>query len=107
MINSVGGGVQSAGIWFQANTTIGLEIFNSKIWAHVSPDTYGIFQGGNIPVGIRFSSVLGFTKTVQSTGNLGIAYTDLIGGPVTGTGWVGCIAVADEGAVFYPNACPQ
>ena len=107
VINSAGGGLQSSGIWLQAGTTVGLEIYNSKIWGHVSPDTYGIFQGGNIAVGLRYSSVVGFTKTVQSAGNVGIAWTDLIGGPVTVSGWVGCIAVADEAAVFYPNTCPQ
>ena len=75
----------------------------------MSPIAQGIFQGGNIPIGVRYSSILGATKTVETVHNAGIAWTELIGGPVTGgpNSWVGCIAVADEFAVFYANGCPQ
>lgn len=108
VINSAGGSSKSVGIWLETGTLVGLEIYNSKIWGHVAPFTQGIFQGGNIPMGLRYSSVVGFTKTVQTVHNVGIVWTELIGGPVTGgpTSWVGCIAVVDEMAVFYANGCP-
>src|ERR1041384_2145095 len=108
VINSAGGSVRSAGIWLESGTTVGLDIYNSRIWGHVSPITQGIFQGGNIPVGLRYSSIVGFTKTVETVHNAGIAWTELIGGPVTGSpnSWIGCIAVVDEMAVFYANGCP-
>jgi hypothetical protein len=106
VINSAGGSVRSAGIWFESGTTVGLDIYNSKIWGHVAPTTQGIFQGGNMPIGLRYSSVVGFTKTVESVQNASIGWTDLIGGPVAVSVWVGCIAVADEMAVFYANSCP-
>jgi hypothetical protein len=108
VISSAGGSVRSAGIWLESGTTVGLDIYNSKIWGHVSPITQGIFQGGNIPVGLRYSSVVGFTKTVETVHNVGIVWTELIGGPVTGSpnSWIGCIAVVDELAVFYANGCP-
>lgn len=108
IINSAGGSVRSAGIWLESGTTVGLDIYNSKIWGHVSPITQGIFQGGNIPMGLRYSSIVGFTKTVETVHNVGIVWTELIGGLVTGspTSWVGCIAVVDEMAVFYANGCP-
>jgi hypothetical protein len=108
VISSAGGSSKSVGIWLETGTLVGLEIYNSKIWGHVAPFTQGIFQGGNIPMGLRYSSVVGFTKTVQTVHNVGIVWTELIGGPVTGgpTSWVGCIAVVDEMAVFYANGCP-
>jgi hypothetical protein len=108
VINSAGGSSRSVGIWLESGSTVGLEIYNSKIWGHVAPFTQGIFQGGNIPVGLRYSSVLGFTKTVETVHNVGIVWTELIGGPVTGspTSYVGCIAVVDEMGVFYANSCP-
>jgi hypothetical protein len=107
VINSAGGSQNSAGISLSEGTTVGLDIYNSKIWGHVAPTTIGILQGGNIPVGVRFSSIVGFTKTLQSAGNVSIGWTDLIGGPVTVSGWLGCIGVGDEMGVFYPNSCPQ
>lgn len=106
VINSAGGSVRSAGIWFESGTSVGLDIYNSKVWGHVAPFTQGIFQGGNIPVGLRYSSIIGFTKTVESVHNVGIVWTELIGGPVSVSGWVGCIAVVDEQAVFHANSCP-
>lgn len=106
VINSAGGSVRSAGIWLESGTTVGLDIYNSKVWGHVAPVTQGIFQGGNLAVGLRFSSVVGFTKTVESVSNVGIVWTELIGGPVNVSGWVGCIAVVDERAVFFANGCP-
>src|SRR5215208_881526 len=106
VINSAGASSLSAGIYLEGGTTVGLEIYNSKVWGHVAPTTYGIFQGGNISSGIRLSSVVGFTKTVQTAGNISIGLTDLIGGPVTASGWLGCQGVVDEMGVFYPNSCP-
>jgi hypothetical protein len=108
VINSSGASSQSVAIWLESGTLMGLDIYNSKIWGHVAPVTQGIFQGGNMPVGLRYSSVVGFTKTVQTVHNVGIVWTELIGGPVTGSqnSWVGCIAVVDEAAVFYANGCP-
>ena len=107
VISSAGGSQSSVGISLAEGTTVGLDIYNSKIWGHVSPFTIGIYQGGNIqPVGVRFSSIVGFTKTLQSAGNVTIGWTDLIGGPVTVSGWVGCTALGDEMGVFYPNSCP-
>ena len=108
VINSSRASSQSVAIWLESGTLMGLDIYNSKIWGHVAPVTLGIFQGGNMPVGLRYSSVVGFTKTVQTVHNVGIVWTELNGGPVTGspTSWVGCIAVVDELAVFYANGCP-
>lgn len=106
VVNSLGGSNRSIGIWFEPNTVIGAEIYNSKVWAHISPFTQAIYQGGNMPIGLRYSSILAATKTVESVHNVGIAWTELIGGPVAVTGWVGCIAVADEFANFYTGPCP-
>jgi hypothetical protein len=107
-INSPGGGVRGVGIWLEANTTVGLDIYNSKVWGHVAPTTQGIFQGGNMPIGLRFSSVVGYTKTVETVQNASIGYTDLIGGPVirAPNSWIGCMAISDEMGIFYPNSCP-
>jgi hypothetical protein len=106
VISSAGASSVSAGIYLEGGTTVGLDIYNSRVWGHVAPTTYGIFQGGNISSGIRLSSVVGFTKTVQSAGNVSIGLTDLIGGPVTASGWLGCQGVVDEMGVFYTNSCP-
>jgi hypothetical protein len=106
VISSAGGGSRSIGIWFEPNTSVGADIYNSKIWGHIAPVTQGIYQGGNMPMSLRYSSIVGFTKTVESVQNVGIVWTELIGGPVAVTGWVGCVAVVDEQAVFYNGSCP-
>jgi hypothetical protein len=107
VINSAGGSSRSVGIWFEPGTTVAAEIYNSKVWGHVAPFTQGIYQGGAMPMALRYSSIVGFNKTVESVHNVGIVWTELVGGPVTVTGWVGCIAVVDEQAVFYNGPCPQ
>ena len=63
VIHSAGGAVLSAAIWLEVSTTVGVDIYNSKIWAGVSPTTYGIIQGGN-PC-IRWSSVFKCSRVNQ------------------------------------------
>jgi hypothetical protein len=106
-INSGGGSSASYGINIQAPAWISFEINGSKVWGHVSPTTYGIVQGGQGAVGIQGSSVTGFTKTLQAAGNVSIASTLLQGGPATAQGWIGCMGVWDENAIFYAQgSCP-
>lgn len=107
VINSIQGGLLSAGIWLEQGTTVSLDIYNSKILGQFSPSATGIHQGGLAPVILRFSRVEGPTKTIESAHNVSIAFTDLVGGPVTVSGWVGCMGVGDEVGVFYPNTCPN
>jgi hypothetical protein len=105
-LSSAGGSSASYGVYFESGSWVGLEIITSKVWGHVSPTTYGIRQLGNAAVVLQGSSVVGFTKTIDSVSNVSIASTLLNGGPVTVTGWLGCMGVWDENGVFYANTCP-
>lgn len=105
-IQSWGGGSASYGIDLDAGTWIGLEITGSKIWGHVSPTTYGIRQGGPPAVILQWSSITGFTQTVQAAGSASIQSTHLQGGPATALGWLGCMGVWDENGIFYAQQCP-
>jgi hypothetical protein len=106
-VNSGGGSVASYGIRFEGGATITLEIFQSKIWGHAAPTTYGIFTDGfSASGGIQGGSITGFTKTIQFGGSISIASTFLQGGPATAVGWLGCMGVWDENAVFYTQGCP-
>jgi hypothetical protein len=106
-ISSAGGSSASYGINVVDPAWIGFEITGSKVWGHVSPVTYGIVQGGQGSLIIQGSSVTGFTQTVQAAGNVSIASTLLQGGPSSALGWIGCMGVWDENAVFYAQgACP-
>jgi hypothetical protein len=104
---SSGGSSTSSGVHLSTDTVVTLDIVGSKIWGSGSPTTYGIYQGGNAPVGVGHSSVTGFTQTVQSViSSVSISSTHLQGGPATAGGWLGCMGVWDENAVFYGNSCP-
>jgi len=105
-ISSAGGAQASYGVRFDLGTTVALDIASSKIWGHVAPTTYGISQGGNAPMGLQGASIVGFTKTIESVSNASIASTGLTGGPVSVSGWVGCMGVWDENGVFYAQSCP-
>jgi hypothetical protein len=105
-IISGGGSSASYGIKIESSAWIALDINGSKIWGHSSPTTYGISQGYFGPTGIQGSSVTGFTQTIQTAGNVSIASTLLQGGPATAQGWIGCMGVWDENAVFYTQGCP-
>ena len=106
-ISSAGGSSSSYGAWLSGGSTVNLDVLSSKIWGHVSTTKYGVYQTGNAAMTFQGSSIVGDTKTVQSTvGNVLISTTALQGGAVTVGGWVGCIAVWDESAVFYSNSCP-
>jgi hypothetical protein len=106
-IISGGGSSGSYGINIQSPAWVAFDINGSKVWGHTSPTTYGIVQDGQGPMGIQGSSVTGFTQTVRTAGNIGIASTLLQGGPATAQGWIGCMGVWDENAVFYAQgACP-
>lgn len=105
-ISSAGGSSASYGIYVVDPALVGFDINVSKVWGHVSPVTYGIVQGQSV-LGVQGSSVTGFTQTVQSAGNVSIATTLLQGGPATAQGWIGCMGVWDENAVFYAQGtCP-
>lgn len=107
VINSSGSS-RSVGIFLEQGTTVGLDISNSKIGGHIAPITKGIFQGGSPAVIVQHSSILGFTKTVESViGSISIQATALFGGPATAGIWQGCMGVWDENGVFYTNGCPQ
>ncbi|MEA2562894.1 MAG: hypothetical protein QOH06_4398 [Acidobacteriota bacterium] len=106
-ISSVGGSSASYGINILYLAWISFDINGSRIWGHVSPLSYGIVQGDQGPMGIQGSSVTGFTQTVQTAGSISIASTLLQGGPATAQGWIGCMGVWDENAIFYAQgACP-
>ena len=105
-VNSGAGSSESYGIRFE-QAAITLEIFQSKILSHVAPTTYGIYTDSPSTTGvIQGASIIGFTKTIQFGGNISIASTFLQGGPATAGGWLGCMGVWDENAVFYTQGCP-
>jgi len=105
-LSSVGGSSASYGIFFEASSSIMLDVFASRIYGHVSPTTYGIVQRGSAAIGLQGSTVAGFTKTIDTVSNISIASTFLNGGPTTALGWLGCMGVWDENGVFYANSCP-
>jgi hypothetical protein len=106
-ISSAGGSSASYGINVVDPVLLNFDINGSRVMGHVSPVTYGILQGGQGVVGIQGSSVTGFTQTLQSAGNVSIASTLLQGGQATALGWIGCMGVWDENAIFYAQgACP-
>ena len=80
------------------------EVWGSKIWG----STYGIYTDSpDSPGGIQGSSILGSTKTIQFGSSISIASTFLNGGPATAGGWIGCMGVFDENAIFYAQGgCP-
>ena len=108
-VYSGGGALQSFGVYLGSGTTVSLDVTASKVWGHAAPTTYGIYQGGNTPAVLQSSHVVGYTRTVQSDGGpVSIASTHLLGGAVIvwGGGWLGCMGVWDENAVFYASSCP-
>lgn len=106
-ISSAGGTTASYGVRIETGATISLDVTNSKIWGHVAPQTYGLANRGGSPTGIQGSSLVGFTKVAEVTGSMVISSTLLNGGPTTAAGWLGCVGVWDELAVFYPGiGCP-
>ncbi|HJQ39384.1 MAG TPA: hypothetical protein VKB93_19760 [Thermoanaerobaculia bacterium] len=106
-ISSAGGSSSSYGAWLAGGSSVGLDVTSSKIWGHISTTKYGVYQAGNVAMTFQGSSIVGDTKTIQSTvGNVLIATTALQGGAVTVGGWVGCVGVWDENATFYSNSCP-
>ena len=96
----------SYGVRLDSGSSITLDVASSKIWAHVSSTAYAASQQGNAPMTFAHSNLLGATKTIESVSSVLIASTALQGGPVDASGWVGCVGVWDENAVFYANSCP-
>lgn len=106
-IISVGGSTASYGIRFEGGASIVLNILGSMVLVHTAPTTYGIYTDSlSAPGGIQGSSITGFTKAVQFGGSISISSTALQGGPTTAGGWLGCMGVWDENAVFYTQGCP-
>jgi len=105
-ISSFGGSSTSYGMKLETGTSVAFDINGSKVWGHIAPTTYGLMQLGTAPIGLQGASVVGFTKTIQTAGSISIASTFLNGGPVTASGWVGCMGVWDENGIFYANSCP-
>ena len=105
-IGSAGGSSASYGIKLEAGTFVALDINNSKVSGNVAPTTNGIVQLGNAPMGLQGSNVVGFTQTIDSVSNVSVASTMLNGGPITVSGWLGCMGVWDENGIFYANSCP-
>ena len=104
---SAAGGSSSYGVFLDSSTWAYLDIARSNIWGHVASTTnYGIDQAGGGAVVLKGSSVLGSTGTVVTVGNASIASTELAGGAASAAGWIGCMGVWDENAVFYTNTCP-
>ncbi|HEX7184321.1 MAG TPA: hypothetical protein VF756_21005 [Thermoanaerobaculia bacterium] len=101
-IYSSGGSSASYGINFEPGTSIVLNVNESRVWG----STYGIRQGGAVPMGVQGSFVLGATQAIRAEGNLSVASTHLEGGPVNAQGWYGCMGVWDENGVFFTNSCP-
>lgn len=67
---------------------------------------YAIRQNSSSPANLQNSSLIGATNTVLSVGPIAIGATRLLGGAVSGGGYVGCFGVWDELGIFYPNTCP-
>lgn len=106
-VNSGGASVHSYGILFEPSVTISLTVYDSLVFGHVSPQAYGISHLGQPAVGVQGSSLAGATKVAETNGNMLITSTAMVGGPTSAAGWLGCVGVWDELAVFYPgNACP-
>jgi hypothetical protein len=105
-ISSGGGSSASYGINIQDSAWITLDILGSRLGGISSPTTYGIVQGGQAPTGMQGSHIVGFTQTIQTAGSVSIQSTYLQGGPATALGWLGCMGVWDENAVFYTQGCP-
>jgi hypothetical protein len=105
-INSAGGSSASYGINVEDFAWITLDINGSRVWGNSSPTTYGIVQGGQAPVQAQWSYIIGFTQTIQAAGSISIQSTYLQGGPATALGWLGCMGVWDENAIFYTQGCP-
>ncbi len=104
---SAAGGSSSYGVFLDSPTWAYLDIARSNIWGHVASTTnYGIDQAGGGAVVLKGSSVLGSTGTVVTVGNASVASTELAGGATSAAGWIGCMGVWDENAVFYTNTCP-
>lgn len=97
----------SYGIDLEVGTYVFLDVTGTKVWGSSSPTTYGIRQEGQGAFGLQGSSVTGFTQTIYTAGSASIASTYLQGGPATAEGWIGCMGVWDENAIFYAQgACP-
>ncbi len=104
---SAAGGTTSYGVSLGSPTWAYLDIARSNIWGHAASTTnYGIYQAGSGAVVLKGSSVLGSTGTMVTAGNASIASTEMSGGAASAGGWMGCMGVWDENAVFYTNTCP-
>ena len=98
-------GALSYGIHFNT-CTASVEVALSKIWGHVgSTNNYGIYHAGGGVAVVQGSSIVGSTATVEMMGSAMIT-TELNGGAASASGWIGCMGVWDESAVFYTNTCP-
>jgi hypothetical protein len=63
-------------------------------------------DAGTIAADIRNSMIDGGTNSISSAGStVGIATSQLKGGPVAGTGF-SCAAIVDESLTFYADSCP-
>ena len=106
-VSSAGGSSASYGVFLGESTSVYLDVAVSKIWGHVSSTAYGIYQiGPDGAVVVRGSDIVGSTGTVVTEANASIASTELNGGAAYAGGWLGCMGVWDESAVFYTNTCP-
>jgi hypothetical protein len=104
---SSNGSSASYGIRFEGGAQIVPQINESNIGGYAAPLTYGIYTDSvSSPGGIQGSSITGFTKTIQFGSSISIGSTFLRGGPATAGGWLGCMGVWDENAVFYTQGCP-
>lgn len=106
---NVGGGSGSAyGARFEVGTSLYLTVDNSRLFANSAPQTVAVSHMGAGAVGVRGSHLLGLTKVAEANGNMIVTSSEMHGGPTTALGWLGCVGVWDELAVFYPGtACPQ
>lgn len=105
-IYSSGGSSASYGVRFE-QAPIVTNVTGSTIWGNAAPTSYGIYTDSpSAPGGIQGSYIVGYTKTVQFGGSISIASTYLQGGPATAGGWLGCMGVWEENAVFYTQGCP-
>lgn len=105
----VGGGSGSAyGARFEVGTSLYLTVDNSRIFASSAPQTVAVSHTGAGAVGVRGSHLLGLTKVAEASGSMIVTSSEMHGGPTTALGWLGCVGVWDELAVFYAgSACPQ
>lgn len=108
-IDALSGSSDNYGVYVggsQVGSTVQTFFADIQADGAVGSNRYAIRQNSSSPVNVVNSSLIAGTNTVLSVGPVAIGATRLLGGAVTGGGYVGCFGVWDELGIFYPNTCP-